>query len=137
MLNFKVENAVVFHAEASISVYVENKACVGFIASVCTNVAEASIGGGIKLEGKYGTTSGSDTEHEVTYYVIRLDYETSDDIFPAGPDAAMFLIPALNIVYSKSLQVSFNQTLCLGVGVEVTSWSLSSPKNFEVWYFED
>jgi len=44
----------------------------------------------------------------------------------------MYLIPALNIVYSLSLHVRFDRDLCKAVGKPVTTWFLKSPRNFQV-----
>jgi hypothetical protein len=49
-----------------------------------------------------------------------------------GLDSSMFLVPSLNIVFSKSLDVRYSSTTCMASGTEVTSWSLDSPSNFKV-----
>ena len=68
---------------------------------------------------------------------FQFSYKTSADSQPTSDDATMFLTPALNIVFSQSLNVVFDPTLCLATGNEVTTWSLGNGDgNFDVFVWK-
>ena len=71
----------------------------------------------------------SDTTVAVTY---DFSYATSANPKDAGPMSDMFLVPAMNIVYSKSVLIGFDSVGCAGTTKDIFTWSLSSPKNFPV-----
>jgi hypothetical protein len=109
-------------------------ACAGILASVCEQVVDIK-GIGIAVISKGDRIDRDETESESTATIsFTLSYSTSNS--PAlgqGFDSTMILVPALNIVFSKSLRVTYNSTTCMATGTEVNSWSLFGMENFKVW----
>jgi hypothetical protein len=99
-------------------------------------LVETRTGGG----GEAGRTDSFSVTRSDEYSAtasFTFSYATSGDPDLAGHDSTMFLVPALNIVFSKSLKVEYSPMSCIATGSEVSSWSLTSSNNFKVclWHF--
>jgi len=127
------EDSFVYHTEISVGGGTDTSACAGAIVLyVCQGLVHLDIGGGAVLDGKVGVVKGTASESSATI-TFEFTYETSPQPDTAGINSTMYLMPALNVVYSKSRKVSFDATLCMATYADITTWSLTSPKNFQVF----
>ena len=119
------------HIEAGAGPTFDINACAGMFVSVCKKIGEGKVLIEPTFDGVWTSdiVQESDTTVAVTY---DFSYETSADPEDAGPMSDMFLIPAMNIVYSKSVLIGFDTVGCAGTTKDIYTWSLSSPKNFPV-----
>jgi hypothetical protein len=105
--------------------------CAGLGAMTCDELATIKVGPsfGINVDKGASLTRKSEYSATMTY---TFSYSTSEQTSLAGRASTMFLIPSLNIVFSKSLKVEYSVKTCMATGTEVTSWSLIGNKNFKV-----
>ena len=103
--------------------------------SVCKKIGDAKVLIEPTFDGVWTSdiVQESDTTVAVTY---DFSYATSANPKDAGPMSDMFLVPAMNIVYSKSVLIGFDSVGCAGTTKDIFTWSLSSPKNFPVSVYE-
>jgi hypothetical protein len=90
-------------------------------ASICTTITEVSG----HLGGKFDTeVSGIIKEDSEVAAVLtfQYSYETSGEVVQGAYAQTEYLVPALNIVYSVSLHVVFDEKLCQATGSPVYTW---------------
>ena len=123
--------ASAFHSETGLAFGGHVEFCVGFLAGSCIDILSADGTSGNTQSNSFRSSSYKE-DSNAAMVMFTFDYETSSTPEHAGDDSIMFLIPALNVVYSKSLYVTFDAKICKAVGKEDITWSLNSPRNFHV-----
>jgi hypothetical protein len=97
----------------------------------CQKLAEIEVGASLGFELSSGVSITRANEKAASAS-FAFSYATSGEPDLAGSDSTMFLVPSLNIVFSKSLMVEYSPMTCIATGTEVTSWSLTGNNNFKV-----
>ncbi len=117
--------------EFKLSTVAEQDVCVGVAASTCKELIDGGVGAGFFLDFA-AEVSWSTEEQTSSSTSYTFSYATSSDSNYPGRDSSMLLTPSLTIVFSKSLHVKFNKDVCMAIGNEVTTWSLTGTENFKV-----
>ena len=96
------------------------------MASVCKPVTEVSANTGAKFDTEVTGIFKSDSE-DAAVLTLQYSYETSGEVVNGNNDQGAYaqteyLVPALNIVYSVSLRVVFDEKLCQATGAPVYTW---------------
>jgi hypothetical protein len=108
--------------------------CAGLGIASCNLIVQGGASAALVSEGSSGTSISSSDEFAASI-AFGFSYETSGEPDLAGHDSTMFLVPALNIVFTKSLLVKYDSKMCIAIGTEVTAWSLTpGGDNFEARY---
>jgi hypothetical protein len=129
--------SVLFSAEAGIYAAGQFSTCAGLGVEACMEMADFSVGASVSIDISSGITMSRANEVSATAsfsfsYATSGEPDLAGDPTGAGHDSTMFLVPSLNIVFSKSLMVEYSPMTCMATGTEVTSWSLTGSNNFKV-----
>ena len=120
---------------AAIQVQDESDSCVGLGAAVCKKILTTestplklhfetdNAWGGKNAEKNYGTER---------VWSFGIDLTTSDDPMMAGINSDMFLVPALNVVWLETEEVSFDTEMCQAELNTKVKWSLKGEQNKEL-----
>ena len=119
------------HIEAGLGPTFDISVCAGLFATVCKKIGDGTVLVQPTFDGVWSSDIVQETDNTVAV-TYDFSYATSADPEDAGPMSDMFLVPAMNIVYSKSVLIGFDSTGCAGTTTDIYTWSLSSPKNFPV-----
>ena len=87
---------------------------------------------GFFVDTQLGTHTSSSNMNAATV-VFQYSYASENQLTGTSAHSVLFLTPALNIVFSESLRVTFDPKLCIATGAVVTTWNLGHAKgNFDV-----
>ncbi len=95
-------------------------------ASICTEITKVSGHIGGKFDTEVSAIIKNDSE-DAAVLTFQYSYETSGEVVNGNNDQGAYaqteyLVPALNIVYSVSLHVIFDEKLCQATGSPVYTW---------------
>jgi hypothetical protein len=111
-------------------------------AEVCTGILKLEVGFTPSVDLTIGGGGGFKTSNTASIG-FQWSYSTSGNpwtyFYPLAGESGivdqqtMYLTPSLNLVYSLSLHVVFDKDVCAAKGTQVTTWSPTSPRNFQVF----
>ncbi|EGD79681.1 hypothetical protein PTSG_10665 [Salpingoeca rosetta] len=109
--------------------------CVGLGAAVCTTVADTeSTPFKITVDQThtFGSMDPEDNYGSERVWSFAIELTTSDDPGTAGEKSDMFLVPALNVVWLETEEVSFDVEQCQASKETKVKWSLEGQDNRKV-----
>jgi hypothetical protein len=126
---------VKFHGEVMISAGSEDELCTGLGVATCKKIGDIAIDFTLGLDANFKYSRSSSTSNEVTL-AFEYTYATSTSPFIPSKLGDMFLLPSLNIKFTKSALIAFDPATCAGNSTDVLTWSLDSPANVPVcnWF---
>ena len=123
-------------ALAPVKVETTVQQCTGLGAAVCTKVADTEstpIKLTVDQSHAWGDKDQDDNYGTERVWSFAIDLATSDDPMMAGVDSDMFLVPALNVVWLETEEVSFDTETCGASKETKVKWSLEGQENKEVF----
>jgi hypothetical protein len=133
-----------FHFEIGLGGAFRIGSCKGLGFEVCDDLIKLNILALFHTDVEISSGSTHDTAN-TAIIGFSYSYTTSDGVNAAVGnyvdviqpwDDTMVMVPALNVVYSISLNVQFDPAKCKATGKQVTTWSLDSPANYKVFAWE-
>ncbi|EGD75040.1 hypothetical protein PTSG_12565 [Salpingoeca rosetta] len=109
--------------------------CTGLGAAVCTKVSDTeSTPFKISLDqlDSINSKNPDDNYNSERVWSFAIELTTSDDVMTAGEKSDMFLVPALNVVWLETEEVSFDVEQCQAAKETKVKWSLEGQENREV-----
>jgi hypothetical protein len=121
-----------FHIGYSANYEIETSACVGVGVSACDEQVlgfEFDHEGGMERE-----TLDFDDSPDKNFAVgaqlhLQSTFSTPDDAGLAGRLSDMYLLPIMNIVFSKSVFIDWDHIKCEATSTDIVTWSLKGDKN--------
>ncbi|EGD74786.1 hypothetical protein PTSG_07019 [Salpingoeca rosetta] len=109
--------------------------CVGLGAAVCTKVADTESTPfklTVDQTHTFGNMDPDDNYGTERVWSFEIELTTSDDVMLAGERSDMFLVPALNVVWMETEEVSFDVEQCRASKETKVKWSLEGQDNSEL-----
>ncbi|EGD77163.1 hemagglutinin/amebocyte aggregation factor [Salpingoeca rosetta] len=109
--------------------------CVGLGAAVCTKVADTESTPfklTVDQTHTFGNMDPDDNYGTERVWSFEIELTTSDDVMTAGERSDMFLVPALNVVWLETEEVSFDVEQCQAAKETKVKWSLEGQDNSEL-----
>ena len=111
----------------------EIQTCAGLFVEMCLELIEGKIKKTLKGAGETNFLVSLIDEKTAGSFTTTWSFQTSTEVWVAGKDSDIFLVPNLNAKFQKVQEVGFNKSNVFGgtcaFATEKTKFSLTSPEN--------